>query len=204
MRRLLPVGLALLLVACGGDDSPTMPRMAEVCSGFPDWETSSFVLPYAVGSSYFLDQANCSGGGHSGFWKYGYDFLMEIGTPIHATRGGTVVYTEGDVEDGDRNGTNLIVVQHGDGTVALYSHLTRGGALVSVGDRIRRGQLIGLSGDTGNTGGTPHLHFSLHPCDSLPGLPGNDHCPSLPMTILNTEPNPNGLVAKRFYAALPY
>ena len=40
----------------------------EICAGFGDWQTSLYVLPYAVGSSYFVDQGNCSppGNGHRG------------------------------------------------------------------------------------------------------------------------------------------
>ena len=86
----------------------------------------------------------------------------------------------------------------------LYSHLTRGGALVAVGQTVAAGDAVGRSGNTGNTGGFPHLHFSLHPCAMLPGLPGGDEssCPSIPLTFRNTDANPQGLVAGRSYRAL--
>jgi len=74
---------------------------------------------------------------------------------------------------------------------------------VSVGTLVEAGDGIGRSGDAGNTGGFPHLHFSLHPCGKLPGLPGGDEssCPTIPVTFRNAAPNPEGLVAGRSYTA---
>ena len=64
--------------------------------------------------------------------------------------------------------------------------------------------MIGLSGDTGNTGGLPHLHFSLHPCGALPGLPGTGSCDSIPVNFRNTAANPTGLRSNVTYEALPF
>jgi murein DD-endopeptidase MepM/ murein hydrolase activator NlpD len=81
--------------------------------------------------------------------------------------------------DGDRSRTKLITVEHADGSVAVYSHLTLNGVHVTAGQQVLAGDAIGQSGNTGNTGGFPQLHFSLHPCRSLPGLPGTENCPSM-------------------------
>jgi murein DD-endopeptidase MepM/ murein hydrolase activator NlpD len=162
----------VLMLACGSADTPSAPSAAadgDQCGPFPDWQTSSYVLPYSVGASFVVNQANCSGFGHSGFWKHGYDFTMAIGTDVRAARRGKVLHSQGDATDGDRQRTNLVTIMHDDGTVALYSHLTTNGNLVAAGDHVEAGALIGLSGDTGNTGGLPHLHVSLHPCGDLPG-----------------------------------
>jgi murein DD-endopeptidase MepM/ murein hydrolase activator NlpD len=88
---------------------------------------------------------------------------MKRGTPVHAARDGIVVRL---IENFDRGGlkkeyrqfANLIVVQHNDGSRAGYWHLQKNGALVNIGDTIKKGQLIGLSGNTGYTA-FPHLHF---------------------------------------------
>ena len=64
---------------------------------------------------------------------------------------------------------NLITVIHEDATVAMYSHLTLAGVLVLSGDAVAQGDTIGLSGNTGYST-EPRLHFSLHPCNELPGL----------------------------------
>lgn len=115
-----------------------------------------------------------------------------------------VLHAQDGTRDGDRSGTNLITIQHGDGTVALYSHLTLNGVQVTIGQTVLAGDTIGLSGDTGNTGGLPHLHFSLHPCGALPGLPGTGDCASIPANFRKTDANPNGLLANRSYRALPF
>lgn len=199
---LVAVGLASLIGGCDSGTSPTEPPAP--CGPFPDWTTSPYALPYPVGLEYRVSQSNCSGFGHSDFWRFGYDFEMPIGTLITAARPGRVVHSLGGASDGDRSRTNLVTIEHADGTVALYSHLTQGGNLVAVGERVKRGDPIGLSGDTGNTGGLPHLHFSIHPCSDLPGLPGEGSCPSQPETFRNTSPNPEGLVAGRAYLAEPW
>jgi hypothetical protein len=176
-RRWATVALALCAAGCG-QGSTTRPSPPETCTGFPDWQSSAYVLPYPVGFTYEVHQGNCSGFGHSG-------------------------YSEGGAQDGDPTRTNLVTIGHDDGTVAVYSHLTHGGALVAVGESVEAGDPVGRSGNTGNTGGFPHLHFSLHPCAKLPGLPGGDDssCPTIPVTFRNTEPNPQGLIAGRSYTA---
>lgn len=204
--RWLTILSSLTLVSCGGGGSPTdapPPAITTVaCEGFGDWQISPYVLPYPVGTSYRLNQGNCSGFGHSGFWTFGYDFVMNTGTIVSAARAGVVDHAQDGALDGDRNRTNLITIRHADGTVALYSHLTNGGVHVTIGQTVQQGDVIGLSGDTGNTGGLPHLHFSVHPCGALPGLPGTGSCPTQPVNFLNTSANPNGPVAGRFYLAL--
>ncbi|WP_332878939.1 M23 family metallopeptidase [Massilia sp. S19_KUP03_FR1] len=162
---------------------------------------SAYLLPYQRGTRHRVNQANCSGRGHSRFWNHGYDFKMTIGTPVLAARDGNVIAANDGCKDGDRRCTNLITVRHTDGSVALYSHLTKGGVQVVKGQTVRAGQLIGHSGETGNTGGLPHLHFSVHPCGALPGLAPHGICPSQPVNFRNTEHNPHGLMAAHVYRA---
>ena len=56
---------------------------------------------------------------------------------------------------------NFISIQHSDGSVAHYWHLQKEGALAKVGDVVVKGQLIGLSGNTGYSA-FPHLHFEVN------------------------------------------
>jgi len=205
--------ICLLLLACCGlyacksdTASSNETTKNEVCGPFSDWSKSAYVLPYAVSQEYVVNQTNCSGYGHSDYWLYGYDFIMDIGTPVHSMRSGEVVYTNDGVEDGVRIDTNFILIEHDDGTIALYSHLTNNGVLVIKGQLVDKGDLVGLSGDTGNTGGLPHLHVSLHPCIGLPGVKNVPlgKCDSQPFNFANTEANPNGLVARKKYLALPF
>jgi murein DD-endopeptidase MepM/ murein hydrolase activator NlpD len=207
-RAIVAILMTSFCAACGGGSPTGSDNQANlapvVCSGFGPWEQSEHVLPYTVGTSYLVNQGNCSGFGHSGFWSYGYDFEMPIGTVVSAARAGVVDHAQDGAQDGDRSRTNLITIRHNDGTVALYSHLTLNGVHVTIGQNVVAGDVIGLSGDTGNTGGLPHLHFSLHSCGALPGLPGTGDCPSIALNFSNTDANPGGLIAGRRYEALPF
>jgi len=94
------------------------------------------------------------------------DFAAAIGTPILAARDGTVMQVESDFDKAGLNSekyggrANFVRVLHDDGSMAMYAHLKTDGVLVRVGQRVRRGQQIGLSGNTGFTTG-PHLHFAV-------------------------------------------
>jgi murein DD-endopeptidase MepM/ murein hydrolase activator NlpD len=197
--------LAGLSLACGA--APTSPEMTETCTGYADWTTSAYVLPYPAGQTYRVSQGNCSppGNGHRGSERYSYDFEMAIGTPIAASRAGVVVHVESSHVDGQIAVTgldNYVVIRHGDGTHALYGHLTHDGADVREGDAVGQGQIIGRSGNTGNTNNCPHLHLSVHTCD--PVTLGSAACVTQPITFRNTEANPSGLLLNRRYTALPF
>ena len=188
------------MYACGSPSAPD----DEACAGYPDWQSSPYVLPYGVGEEFVVIQGNCAppGNGHRGVNRYSYDFGMPIGTPIAAARGGTVVQVEESHFDGEVAATgldNYIVVRHQDGTAALYGHLTHDGAAVNVGDVVSQGSPLGRSGNTGNTGNVPHLHFSLQACDPVSG--GSAGCPTVPATFRNTDANPSGLQVGRTYQA---
>ncbi len=97
---------------------------------------------------------------------YAVDIVMPVGTPVLAARDGVVMTLDNDfygagldmAQYGDR--ANNIRIVHADGTMAVYAHLELESAKVAVGDHVRAGQLLALSGDTGYTSG-PHLHFSV-------------------------------------------
>ncbi len=98
--------------------------------------------------------------------RYALDFAAEIGTPVLAARGGTVMQVESDFSKAglkrEKYGgrANFVRILHDDGSMALYAHLKANGALVRVGQRVSASQQIGLTGNTGFTTG-PHLHFAL-------------------------------------------
>lgn len=89
----------------------------------------------------------------------GIDYGVKENTPVHAAGDGIVSYAGQGAGYG-----NYVVIKHGDGTTSLYAHLNR--INVRVGDRLLRGQVLGLSGGrrgapgAGNSTG-PHLHFEL-------------------------------------------
>lgn len=127
-------------------------------------------LPFAPGQSFGVLQGYGSRFSHTGREKFAVDFNMKTGTPVHAARGGVVArvverHSRGCWERGCGRYANFIVVLHSDGTTGEYYHLRRNGAVVEAGDRVRRGQLIGYSGNTGHTT-MPHLHFAVYRGDS--------------------------------------
>jgi len=98
--------------------------------------------------------------------RYALDFACVEGTPVLAAREGTVMQVESDFDkaglDREKYGgrANFVRILHDDGTMGLYAHLKPEGVMVRVGQRVRAGQRIGLSGNTGFTTG-PHLHFAV-------------------------------------------
>lgn len=83
----------------------------------------------------------------------GIDLAGPTGTPIYAAADGTVGFS------GVRGGYgNFIELNHGAGIATRYGHMSR--LIVGNGERVRRGQLIGLMGSTGRSTG-PHLHYEV-------------------------------------------
>lgn len=122
-----------------------------------------YTLPYPRGRTYKIMQGwNGKFSHQSKQSKYALDFKMPIGDTICSARDGIVVRTEDSfTESGGkdfRDKANQVVVLHDDGTLAFYVHLKHKGVLVNVGDTIKAGQKIGLSGNTGYST-KPHLHF---------------------------------------------
>ncbi|ANS67017.1 peptidase (secreted protein) [Streptomyces lincolnensis] len=96
-----------------------------------------------------------------GMWQSthsGQDFAVSSGTRVVAAHGGTVAKAGSNgAGDGPAYG-NAVVIKHGNGTYSQYAHLSR--VDVKVGQIVRTGQRIALSGNTGNSSG-PHLHFEI-------------------------------------------
>lgn len=83
----------------------------------------------------------------------GVDFMVPEGTPILASAGGVVVYSDYHTQYG-----NMIELDHGNDIVTRYAHASR--LLVKVGQIVRRGQEIAKVGNTGRSTGN-HLHFEV-------------------------------------------
>lgn len=89
-------------------------------------------------------------------WSFhtGVDLGAAEGTPIYATRSGTVTTaTYSDVYG------NYVTINHGDGYSSLYGHMTH--YVVSAGEYVSQGEVIGYVGSTGWSTG-PHLHFTIY------------------------------------------
>jgi murein DD-endopeptidase MepM/ murein hydrolase activator NlpD len=152
----------VLITGCGVSNDPMRTQIRQLQKGIIKEDTSFvYSLPFAYNESHRLVQGYFSRYSHKN--RAALDFKMKRGTAIFAARNGVVVRVK---EDGYKGGLNkkykpdgnFIIVQHPDGSRAGYWHLQHNGALVSAGDTVLQGQLIGLSGKTGYTL-FPHLHF---------------------------------------------
>ncbi|MFF0252609.1 M23 family metallopeptidase [Micromonospora zamorensis] len=85
----------------------------------------------------------------------GIDLALPSGTPIRAAAAGTVTQA-GDASDGYGNS---VFIDHGNGYLTHYAHQSR--IAVTVGQKVKAGQVIGYEGATGDATG-PHLHFEVH------------------------------------------
>jgi murein DD-endopeptidase MepM/ murein hydrolase activator NlpD len=129
-------------------------------------DTYEYRLPYGDDSSWPVTQGYGAKLSHRGPEQFTVDFGMPAGTPVHAAREGLVVLAEdshatGCWSDECARLANFVVVLHVDGTTGEYFHLQHGSVQVRVGDRVRRGQPLALSGNTGYST-APHLHFGVY------------------------------------------
>ena len=86
-----------------------------------------------------------------------------IGAPVKAADSGYVIAASGGWNDGYGN---MVLIDHGNGFVSLYSHLSS--IFVRQGESVGMGQQVGAVGNTGNSTG-PHLHFEIR----YQGIPRN-------------------------------
>jgi murein DD-endopeptidase MepM/ murein hydrolase activator NlpD len=108
---------------------------------------------------------------HFDHFKHAIDFILPEGMPILAARGGRVVDVKVDSNKGGFNlkynnlkYLNYITLKHDRGEYSQYCHIKHNGALVKVGQKVKPGQKIALSGNTGFTS-QPHLHFMIFKLD---------------------------------------
>jgi murein DD-endopeptidase MepM/ murein hydrolase activator NlpD len=108
---------------------------------------------------------------HTASLHPGVDMPSPVGTPVYAT-------ADGIVDRAERAGGygNLVEIDHGKGIQTRYGHLSK--ILVSPMERVKRGQLIALTGSTGRSTG-PHLHYEVridgHAVNPMPFLQTGDY-----------------------------
>ncbi len=117
----------------------------------PSTPVSSVVAPVDARVSQVY--GNRSGGYTLGYHT-GVDYAAPHGAAVKAVKAGTVVLSD----PASAYGINVLI-RHDDGKYTLYAHLSA--KLVSHGQRVAAGQLIGRVGNTGTNSSGPHLHFEV-------------------------------------------
>jgi murein DD-endopeptidase MepM/ murein hydrolase activator NlpD len=135
--------------------------------------TSDGVWDWPVPSSHLVtsDFGPRGNGFHAGI-----DIGAPIGTSIVAVDNGVVLYS------GTASGFgHWVVIKHSDGLMSVYGHMYGDGIFVSVGQEVKRGQVIAVVGADGQSTG-PHLHFAV-----ATGITGNQMNYIDPRPFLNNE-----------------
>jgi hypothetical protein len=119
-------------------------------------------VPFACGRVFPVSQGHDTGS-HLQNDTYAWDFRMPVGTPIVSAEDGVVRLARGDSTQGACDPkmaqyANYVVVAHAGGVETQYLHFSA--VVVKPGEKVRKGQLIGYSGNTGWSCG-PHLHFKV-------------------------------------------
>jgi murein DD-endopeptidase MepM/ murein hydrolase activator NlpD len=154
--------LMLSLIGCSVSNNPQRKEIKLLQKGIIK-DDSSFIyqLPYQTGKAHMLVQGYFSRYTHKE--RAALDFKMKRGTKICAARAGVVVRIKDDGKKGGSNTIyrpdgNFVVIQHEDSSRTGYWHLKYKSVFVKVGDVVKQGQPIGLSGKSGYSY-FPHLHF---------------------------------------------
>jgi len=162
MNKLISFVCLCALIGCSVSDNPVRTELKLLQKGVIK-DDSSFVyhLPYEEKESHLVVQGYFSRYTHKN--RAALDFKMKKGTKICAVRDGVVIRIKSDGKRGGgnvryRSDGNYIVIQHTDSSRSGYWHLRHEALYVKVGDHVKQGQVIGLSGKSGYTY-FPHLHF---------------------------------------------
>ena len=121
-------------------------------------------LPFANGKTFEVGQGYNGKKTHQN--ENALDFSMGLGNEIFAARDGVVIKVVDKnnyacTDESCKEYNNMVTIYHSDGTMADYAHIQQNGSRVKVGDKVKKGSLIAISGNTGWSSG-PHLHFCCY------------------------------------------
>jgi murein DD-endopeptidase MepM/ murein hydrolase activator NlpD len=108
---------------------------------------------------------------HFAHFKEAIDFVLPEGRKLLACADGEIVDLKQDSSEGgsdpkynDQKYLNYITIKHSNDEYSQYLHIRKNGCVKKIGDVVKKGELIGYSGNTGLST-TPHLHFQIFVLD---------------------------------------
>ncbi len=145
-------------------------------------ESRPVELPFPRNRTHTVIQGNNTDHTHNtDYSRYAIDFKLKVGDTISSVSDGFVVGVIDQYQRGGKDkkwrpyGNYLTIYDSTSGVFYQYVHLTHKGSFVEVGDQVKSGQPIGLSGKTGQTD-VEHLHFN-----SLIPIQGSSELKSIPV-----------------------
>lgn len=189
-----------------GDKNPASIPATGESAGQPS-ENSGSSAPKITGNPIFDPLKNMGSGRNqpglglprsNGRKHQGIDLFVPIGTPVYAIAAGKIIYSH----KRPTGGFGIAVkIDHGGGWTSAYAHLSK--AVFNIpkgkgGQAVKKGQLIGYTGDTGNakgmTGKNAHLHFEIRhndvPQEPSPYLTGQKTVPGTEDAEATTSDKP--------------
>jgi murein DD-endopeptidase MepM/ murein hydrolase activator NlpD len=101
-------------------------------------------------------------------YPHSIDYIVPIATPVRAAADGIIIDVKDNSDAGGEdqkfeNDENFIEIRHKNDEYSYYGHIRKDGAFVKIGEKVKAGQLIGESGNTGWRANLqePHLHFMV-------------------------------------------
>lgn len=163
MKKHKWIGLIVMSVLLAAQVSYAQERAISPVTAEDYTDTRSYNLPYKSIQGFLVAPLQVPGEllasfnqERQGYEHEGIDIRVAEGTPIFAIADGIITKAEPDSKGVENGGGKMIFLDCGDGVEGRYMHLSAYG--VKAGDYVKAGQVIGFSGNTGDST-TPHLHF---------------------------------------------
>ncbi len=114
-----------------------------------DSAKGSDLIHFSMPVNGFISRGFNTSTGHMGI-----DIVVKTGTPIYAAASGYVIFSDYTVKDG-----YMMIISHSDGYITVYKHCSS--LLKKARDIVLEGEIIALSGNSGEITTGPHLHFEI-------------------------------------------